>query len=128
MLEIIFLILVSGYFIISATLIIGVKKTFPQLNEEELPTVSIIVAARNEEKNILACLESLNNLEYPGNKIEIIIVDDASADNTLDIVSNFIHGKKKFRVVYLQENKDAKLKGKVRAMLKGLKLPKEKLF
>ena len=122
MLEIIFLILVSCYFIISAVLIVGVKKTFPRLNEEELPTVSILVAARNEENNILSCLESLDNLEYPENKLEIIIVDDASADNTLNIVSDFIHGKQKFRVIYLQPNEDAKLKGKVRAMAAGIKI------
>ena len=122
MLEIIFLILVSCYFIISAVLIVGVKKTFPRLNEEELPTVSILVAARNEENNILSCLESLDNLEYPENKLEIIIVDDASADNTLNIVSDFIHGKQKFRVIYLQTNEVAKLKGKVRAMAEGIKI------
>jgi len=121
LLEIIFLILVSCYFIISAVLIVGVKKTFPRLNEEELPTVSILVAARNEENNILSCLESLDNLEYPENKLEIIIVDDASTDSTLNIISDFIYGKQKFRVIYLQANEDAKLKGKVRAMAEGIK-------
>jgi 1,2-diacylglycerol 3-beta-glucosyltransferase len=122
LLEIIFLILVSAYFIINVTLIIGAKKVFPRLDEKQLPTISIIVAARNEEENILTCLESLNKLIYPENKIDIIIVDDTSADNTLNIVSNFIHGKKRFRVVYMQENEDAKLKGKVRAMAEGIKI------
>ncbi len=122
MLEIIFLILVSGYFIISAVLIVGAKKTFPRLNEEELPTVSIIVAARNEEKNILACLESLNNLEYPENKLEIIIVDDASTDNTSTLIVEFIKGKNRFRTLRLEETDSAKLRGKVRAMAEGIKI------
>ena len=122
MLEIIFLILVSGYFVISAVLIVGAKKTFPQIKEENLPTLSIVVAARNEEKNIYHCLESLNALIYPTNKIEIIIIDDASTDNTFDIASKFIHGKQKFRIIYLEENEQSVLKGKVRAMSAGIKI------
>ncbi|MCU0406100.1 MAG: glycosyltransferase, partial [Ignavibacteriaceae bacterium] len=97
MFEIIFLILVSGYFIISATLIVGAKKTFLQLTEDKLPTVSVIVAARNEERNILSCLEALDQLIYSEGKFEVIIVDDASTDNTLKLASNFIDDKKKFR-------------------------------
>jgi cellulose synthase/poly-beta-1,6-N-acetylglucosamine synthase-like glycosyltransferase len=122
LLEIIFLILVSGYFIISATLVIGAKKTFPQLAEDQLPKVSIVVAVRNEEKNILCCLESLNNLEYPENKIEIMIVDDASTDNTLSLVNDFIQDKSKFKFINLSEIDDEKLKGKVRAMAEGIKI------
>lgn len=122
MFEIIFLILVSGYFIISTTLIIGAKKSYPQLPDEKLPSVSIIVAARNEEKNILACLESLNELIYPEGKLEIIIIDDASTDDTFKLASNFIHGKKKFRIIHLQENEQSVLKGKVRAMSEAIRL------
>lgn len=122
MLEIIFLILVSGYFIISASLVIGAKKTFPQLSEGELPTVSIIVAARNEERNILSCIDSLDKLIYTEGKLEIIIVDDASTDNTLKISSDFIHGKLKFRVIHQEENDSTILRGKVRAMAEGIKI------
>ena len=122
MLEIIFLILVSGYFIISAILIVGVKKSFPQLTDNQLPSISIIVAARNEEQNIVSCLKSLNDLVFPEDKIEIIIVDDASSDNTLKIASDYIHQKQKFRIVHLQENGQSELKGKIRAMSKGFKL------
>jgi cellulose synthase/poly-beta-1,6-N-acetylglucosamine synthase-like glycosyltransferase len=116
------LILVSGYFIISATLIFGAKKNFPQLTEDKLPSVSIIVAARNEEKNILACLEALDQLIYPEGKLEVIIVDDASTDNTLKLTSNFIHGKKHLRIIHLQENEQLALKGKVRAMAEVIRL------
>ena len=122
--EVIFLILTAGYFIISAVLILGAKKSFPQLKNDELPSVSIVVAARNEEKNILSCLRSLDELSYPKNKIEVIIIDDASTDNTLKITSNFIHGKIGFRVIHLEEAESDKLKGKVRAMAAGIKLTK----
>ena len=122
MFEIIFLILVSGYFVISAILIVGAKKIFTHLHEDKLPPVSIIVAARNEQENILACLESLDKMIYPEGKLEIIIIDDASTDNTLKLASDYIHGKKKFRIIYFEENEQAILKGKVRAMAEGIKI------
>jgi cellulose synthase/poly-beta-1,6-N-acetylglucosamine synthase-like glycosyltransferase len=122
LLEIIFLILISGYFIISASLVIGAKKTYPQLTEDRLPSISVVVAARNEEANILSCLHSLDNLIYPETKLEIIIINDASSDNTLKISSDFIHGKLKFRVIHLEENNSTILRGKVRAMAEGIKI------
>lgn len=122
MLEIIFLILVSGYFIISASLVIGAKKSFPQLTEDQLPSVSVVVAARNEENNILSCLESLNNLIYPADRLELIIVDDASTDSTGSIIKDFIKAKPIFQAIRLEENQSGKLKGKVRAMAEGIKI------
>jgi cellulose synthase/poly-beta-1,6-N-acetylglucosamine synthase-like glycosyltransferase len=121
LLEIIFLILVSGYFVISVFLVGGAKKTFSQLSDDQLPSVSVVVAARNEETNILTCLDSLNKLIYPENKIEIIIVDDASTDNTNELAVEYIKDKTFFRLVTLNEDKNQKLKGKTRAMAEGIK-------
>lgn len=53
------------------------------------PTVSVIVAARNEEERISECLASLSRLDYPAEKLEIIIVDDRSTDRTAEIVDTF---------------------------------------
>ena len=50
--------------------------------------VSIVIAARNEEKNILNCLESILNCNYPGSLYEIIVVDDNSTDQTFKIVND----------------------------------------
>jgi cellulose synthase/poly-beta-1,6-N-acetylglucosamine synthase-like glycosyltransferase len=113
---------VSGYFLISVALVIGAKKIFPQLKEPELPSVSVIVAARNEEKNIISCLESLNNLIYLPNKLEIILVDDASNDKTFSIITDFIKDKTRFKATSLNEETCSNLKGKVRAMTEGIKI------
>ena len=51
------------------------------------PLVSIVIPARNEEKSIATCLESVLKTGYP-NK-EIIVVDDASTDHTIDILKSF---------------------------------------
>ncbi|HNN95398.1 MAG TPA: glycosyltransferase [Pseudomonadota bacterium] len=50
------------------------------------PTVSVIVAAKDEESCIQACLSSLRQLSYPAELLEIIIVNDRSRDRTPDIV------------------------------------------
>ncbi|MBI2271592.1 MAG: glycosyltransferase [Bacteroidetes bacterium] len=49
-------------------------------------SVSVIIAARNEEKNILSCLDSLIKQDYPKHLFEIIVVDDDSSDSTALLV------------------------------------------
>jgi cellulose synthase/poly-beta-1,6-N-acetylglucosamine synthase-like glycosyltransferase len=51
--------------------------------------VSIIIAARNEEKNIEALIKSLLAQDYPAKKYEVIIVDDYSEDRTAEIITSF---------------------------------------
>lgn len=46
------------------------------------PTVAIIVPCYNEEKTVATTIDSLLNLEYPKDKIEIVVIDDGSIDNT----------------------------------------------
>jgi len=55
----------------------------------DYPFVSIIIPVKNRPEAIAACLQSLGKLHYPREKKEIIVVDDASDDNTPDIVSMF---------------------------------------
>ena len=49
--------------------------------------VSVIVPARNEEKNITRCLKSLQAQDY--DNFEVIVVDDCSTDDTLKIIQKF---------------------------------------
>ena len=119
MFEIIFLIAVSFYFIQTVLFTMGAVKTYPKLRDDELPTVSVIVAARDEEENIQNCLTSLNNLNYPEGKIQIIIVDDKSTDSTGEIVNEFIKDKAKFLMVVTQKN-IGELKGKTLAIANGI--------
>ena len=50
-----------------------------------LPKISIIIPAKNEEKLIRNCLSSLQALDYPKEKLEIIVVDGLSTDHTMDV-------------------------------------------
>ena len=119
--EIIFLIALAGYFIQSVLFIIGSSKKFPQKNEIDLPDVSVIVAARNEEENILRCLKSLDRLEYPEDKLQIILVDDRSTDNTQNLVDNFIIDKPKFTKI-VTKKEIGRLKGKTNALANALEI------
>ena len=50
--------------------------------------VSVIVIARNEAANIAGCLKSIAAQTYPKELVEILLVDDQSGDNTVEIASN----------------------------------------
>ncbi len=56
----------------------GIQETVPT------PLISVLVPARNEERNIEMCVNSLLNSDYP--HLEIIVLDDNSKDGTYDIV------------------------------------------
>ena len=56
---------------------------FITLPDEELPSLTIVIAARDEAKTLGPALESLLNLDYPD--LEIVFVDDRSRDRTQEI-------------------------------------------
>ena len=61
---------------------------------ENLPTVSIIILNYNSGSYLKKCIESLLRLEYPKLKIEIIVADNNSTDNSLDTIQKYL--KKKY--------------------------------
>ncbi|MFA5176584.1 MAG: glycosyltransferase family 2 protein [Candidatus Omnitrophota bacterium] len=79
-------------------------------------SVSIIMPARNEEGWIADALLSILNLNYP--KFEVIIVDDDSQDNTLEIVNKILESKP-LDMPYIKHYKD----GVIRTIFKSTKYP-----
>ncbi len=82
----------------------GYKKTDvgePLSLPQRVPTVAIIVPCFNEEKTVGGTLESLLALSYPKDKLEILVVDDGSKDNTYAIASQFSSDRVK---VFQKEN------------------------
>lgn len=121
MFEIIFLIAIAGYFLQTFLFVIGIRKKFPKINMDKLPTASIIIAARNEEQNIIRCLNSLAELDYPEDKLEIILVDDKSTDKTGQLIDEFIKEKPKFKKI-ITKKEIGKLKGKTNALANALEI------
>jgi cellulose synthase/poly-beta-1,6-N-acetylglucosamine synthase-like glycosyltransferase len=62
------------------------KRCFEHSN---LPTFSIVVPVKSEERVIDRLLDALSRLSYPSDKMEIIIVEDGSTDRTLDICMKY---------------------------------------
>lgn len=88
---------------------------------EELPDVTILIAAYNEEKGITTTLESIAKQEYPG-KVHTIIIDDGSTDGTVAAVQAFrssssAYDRDKFEFRLMAEEENC---GKSCALNKGL--------
>ncbi len=66
------------------------------------PKVSVIIPVRNRPREIAACLASIEKLDYPQERLETIVVDDASTDDTPEMVSRF-----PVRRIVLDENRQA---------------------
>ncbi|MBS7646797.1 MAG: glycosyltransferase family 2 protein [Candidatus Bathyarchaeia archaeon] len=59
------------------------------LAEEQLPKVSIVVPVKDEEKVVGRLLKALLKLDYPTDKIEILVVEDGSTDKTVEICEEY---------------------------------------
>ncbi len=98
-----FLCFIFTIFIISRFM----KRTYKKYE----PKVSVVIPSYNEEKNISSCLGSVFSSNYPKQNLEVIVVDDGSTDNTINIV-------KKYSNVKLLKQKHL---GKVEALNYGIK-------
>jgi cellulose synthase/poly-beta-1,6-N-acetylglucosamine synthase-like glycosyltransferase len=85
------------------------------------PSVSIIIAARNEEHGIRQCMDALIGLSYPPDLLEILIVNDGSSDRTGEIVREYCM---RFKHVRLHDAVpgSGNLKGKANAVAQGIEL------
>ena len=60
-----------------------------EANESDYPTVTILVPVFNEQNTVDKTIQSLLKLNYPQEKLKIMIVDDGSKDNTWEIVKKY---------------------------------------
>jgi cellulose synthase/poly-beta-1,6-N-acetylglucosamine synthase-like glycosyltransferase len=80
----------------------GLKKTKMRFTDNFL-TVSIVVSMHNEENNVAACLDKLLALDYPESKLEIIIINDRSTDNTEEIINQYLRKSTLVRLITIKE-------------------------
>ncbi len=91
---------------------------------QRTPFFSAIVPAYNEEKSMEMALESLVNLDYPAEKMEIIVINDGSTDRTPKIVEQFIHEHPSPSIILLHQQNG----GKAKAMNHGLTIVRGEFF
>jgi biofilm PGA synthesis N-glycosyltransferase PgaC len=84
-------------------------------------SVSVVIACRNEEKNLPSLLNKISKQNYPTDLLEIIIVDDNSSDSTFATAEKFLNDKK----VLVLKNTGS---GKKQAIRTGIKRASGKLI
>ena len=86
----------------------------------ELPGVSVLIPAHNEEVVLDDTLRAMTRLEYPEGRMEIIVINDASSDNTGQIADRWAANDSRIRVLHLSVEERAG--GKSAALNRGIAL------
>ena len=104
-------------------LIIGNKQGHPihLKNAANFPFVSLLIPVKNEARTLPDLFECLSAQNYPEEKMEIIVIDDASDDNTADIVSLWKTKIPSITLVPSYDRLSVPISGKKGAILAGLK-------
>lgn len=64
-----------------------------ELPDKDLPSVTIMVPCYNEETTVAGTLDSLLHLDYPQDKLQIVVINDGSTDNTAEVLATYTHHK-----------------------------------
>jgi cellulose synthase/poly-beta-1,6-N-acetylglucosamine synthase-like glycosyltransferase len=99
-------------------------KEFQSTNNSCAVSISVIIAARNEEENIVRLLEALHRQTYSRNYFEVIVVDDFSTDKTSESVKPFLNDT--FHL--MQPNSIAAQSSKKKAIESGIQKAKGELI
>ena len=112
-----------GYLYLVKSYVDPYEKAKKELKNKKLknPLVSFLVSVKNEEKEIIDCIESMINQTYKN--YEIFIVDDASSDNTPDILRKTFGENEKINIIYLDKNV-----GKKKALAKAMQKATGSIF
>ncbi|MFO7823829.1 MAG: glycosyltransferase [Cyclobacterium sp.] len=81
-----------------------------------LPVVNVLLPCRNEAHNLPACLQSLENLNYPGDRIRFYVADDHSEDQTGTMLAQWVSAGKNRQLVQLDQKPGAQENGKAVAL------------
>jgi biofilm PGA synthesis N-glycosyltransferase PgaC len=68
------------------------------IDENYLPSVAVLIPVHNEEKTIRLKLENLAKVKYPVEKIETVIVNDASTDGTISEISQYADRNRSLKI------------------------------
>ncbi|MFM8568332.1 MAG: glycosyltransferase [Candidatus Kapaibacterium sp.] len=110
------------YTVRSVFFIIGAARERGRTRVDDIaePSVSVVVPARNEEGNIEACVMSLLDIDYPADKLQIIVVDDRSTDRTAAVLSSMRERFGRLHIVTIRHDGEKNLQGKAGALDVGI--------
>ena len=115
-------VLLYGVYVLSKNLKIKNYKNIYDSQDisKDIPTLDILVAARDEQNVIARLVERLFNLDYPSEKLKIHIIDDGSIDNTPAILKKLSKKYEKLNVISRSKNAGGGKSGALNHALKFL--------
>lgn len=112
---------VGLYVVVMGVLVVGVGRLgWSNGNGSAVATVSVIVSARNEERDLPKCIAALRLLDYPADKLQIVLVDDFSTDATgklIDAAGSYPN----FVALHSSQLPDNGLEAKARGIAHGIR-------
>ena len=90
------------------------------LNVPDLPHVTILIPAHNEERVIERTVRCLLRLDYPSDRLEILVIDDASTDTTPQVLDRLAQEDRRVRVLHRVKPEGGR--GKAAALNAALKM------
>ncbi|MFH1861879.1 MAG: glycosyltransferase, partial [bacterium] len=112
----------AGIYLLFGILVwIGLQKKFP-LTTRGVEQGSLLICARNEEKSLPACLDSLEKQEIATDRLEVILIDDDSHDRTAQIMEEYAkHSRFSVRVLHFNSGEAGDSSGKWRLLNEGIR-------
>lgn len=80
-----------GYYVYFMIRGFFVKNKLPRKTSPVSPNITILIPVKNESTVIIDTLFSISQIDYPQSKLNTIVIDDGSTDNTYDAVTSFTH-------------------------------------
>ncbi len=97
-----FLVFIAVFFVIYSSIfhLILLFENREKFNRKRplIKGLSLIIPAFNESKNIIKTLKRVVKMNYPKNKMEVLVIDDGSEDNTFELAKNFSKNYKFIKV------------------------------
>jgi len=97
------------------------NQLLPLNSNSSVTNFSIVIAAKNEEENLLGLISALSKIDYPKENFEVIIVDDNSDDKTFQLATDLTSTLENFKVVKAE---DKRYEGKRGALDYGISIAK----
>lgn len=113
------LIFLALYTLAAAVIASGIHARYAR--RKDYPSVSIVIPARNEEQTIASLLESLLTVDYPPDRLEVLVINDQSVDATRTVAESF-HGRFKcrFYIFDVEPEENSTLRAKTRPLAQGM--------
>ena len=116
---ILFILFSVFYLLVILLTALGLRRLKSLALYDQQPFISVVIAARNEVGRLQPIFDSLQQINYPKEKYEVLFVDDASTDNTAGLLKEQCSKQENWLVLQMPEASD-RFHAKKMALAKGI--------